>query len=108
MPRSVAQKMGVKDGARALLVNAPESALQAIRLPSLEMSETLDGEFGYIQLFTVTQAEMDDVFPRLKPTSERRERYGSRGRRAGSWVLTLRCRTSSGSATATDSWKAPP
>lgn len=66
MPRSVAQKMGIKEGARTLLLHAPESALKAIMLPSLEVSATLDGDFAYIHLFAVNQAEMDDLFPELK------------------------------------------
>ena len=66
MPRSVAQKMRIKEETRTHFVNAPKSALQAITLPRLEVSATLDGEFGYIHLFAVTQAEMDDMFPKLR------------------------------------------
>lgn len=66
MPRSVSQKMGIKEGTRTYVVNAPESSLNAMRLPSLEVSAALDGEFGYIHLFTITQAELDDMFPKLK------------------------------------------
>lgn len=66
MPRSVSQKMGITPASRALFVNAPESALKAIVLPSLDVVATLDGDFGYIHLFAVTQAEMDDMLPKLK------------------------------------------
>lgn len=66
MPRSVSQKMGIKEGTRAFFVNAPESALKAIMLPSLDVSAALEGDFGYIHLFTASQAEMDDMFPKLK------------------------------------------
>jgi hypothetical protein len=65
-PRSVAQKMGIKEGMRAFLVNAPDSALNAMMPPSLELSETLKGEFAYIHLFATSQSEMDDMVPRLK------------------------------------------
>jgi hypothetical protein len=66
MSRSVSQKMGIKPGTRALFVNAPESALKVMMLPSLEVSATLDRDFDYIHLFAVTQTEMDDMFPKLK------------------------------------------
>ena len=66
MVRSVSQKMGVKAETRAHFVNAPESALKAIALPSLEISARLDGDFGYIHFFALTQAEMDNKFPKLK------------------------------------------
>ena len=66
MSRSVAQKMGIKEGALAHFVNAPASTLKAIGLPELEVSEDLDGEFDYIHFFGVTQFEMQDIFPRLK------------------------------------------
>ena len=66
MSRSVSQKMGIKPGTRALFVNAPESALKVMMLPSLEVSATLDGDFDYIHFFAVTQTEMDDMFPKLK------------------------------------------
>jgi hypothetical protein len=66
MPRAVSEKMGIKEGTRTLFVNAPESALKAIELPRLKVSATLDGKFGYIHLFAHTQAEMEDMFPKLK------------------------------------------
>ncbi len=61
MPRSVSQKMGIKEGTRAFFMNAPESALKAMMPPNLDVSATLEGDFGYIHLFGVTQAEMDDM-----------------------------------------------
>ncbi len=66
MPRSVSQKMGIKEGTRTLFVNAPESALKAMMLPSLDISTALEGNFDYIHFFAVSQAEMDDTFPELK------------------------------------------
>ncbi len=64
--RSVAQKMGVREGTRAFVLNAPTSALRAIELPHLEISKTLTGKFDYIHLFCATQIEMDEAFPKLK------------------------------------------
>ncbi len=64
--RPVSRKMGIKDGTRAFFVNAPKSALDAIALPSLEIATSLDGDFDYIHVFAMTQAEMDEIIPRLK------------------------------------------
>jgi hypothetical protein len=58
--------MGIKEGTRSFFANAPESALKAIELPSLEVSATLRGSFGYIHLFAVSQSVLDDAFPKLK------------------------------------------
>ncbi|WP_241989355.1 hypothetical protein [Cryobacterium serini] len=66
MSRSVAEKMGIKEGALAHFVNAPASTLKAIGLPELEVSEDLEGDFDYIHFFSVTQSEMHDIFPTLK------------------------------------------
>ena len=67
MPRPVSQKMGIKPGTLAFFVNAPETAQKAIELPELQVSEKLDGEFDYIHLFLISQSEMDETFPKLKP-----------------------------------------
>ena len=64
--RAVSQKMGLKEGMRAFFVNAPQSALEAINLPSLNIASALRGQFDYLHVFTKTQAEMDDIFPKLK------------------------------------------
>ena len=63
----VAKKMGIKEGARAYFVNAPVEAIQAVDPPHLEVGEKLNGEFDYIHLFVKSQAELDEVFPQLKP-----------------------------------------
>jgi hypothetical protein len=64
--RDVSLKMGIKEGMRAYFVNAPKSALHSIRLPSLDISSELRGKFDYIHFFTITQVEMDNIFPKLK------------------------------------------
>ena len=64
--RTVSQKMGVKEGMRAFLLNAPQSALDAINLPNLEVRSGLKGEFDYIHFFCKSQAEMIDQFPKLR------------------------------------------
>lgn len=66
MERTVAQKMGIKEGVRAIFRNAPAEAVAAIQLPILDIGEQLRGEFGYVHLFVKTQAEMREAFPKLK------------------------------------------
>jgi hypothetical protein len=66
MTGSVSKKMGIKEGTRALLVNAPEEAVEAIDLPSLELARELAGNFDYIHLFVKSQEEFNDKFPKLK------------------------------------------
>ncbi|WP_152514431.1 hypothetical protein [Nocardiopsis valliformis] len=51
--RTVSQKMGVKEGSRAHLVNVPASVLDALRLPELELSGTLSGKFDYLDVARV-------------------------------------------------------
>jgi hypothetical protein len=66
MRRSVAQKMGIREGMRAHFAHAPDAALRLMDLPSLNVSRTLRGDFDYLHLFVLTQAEMIDAFPQLK------------------------------------------
>ena len=66
MTRSVATKMGIREGCRAFFDNAPPSVLRAIDLPDLDVSDDLRGEFDYVHSFCVTQAEMTERFPKLK------------------------------------------
>jgi hypothetical protein len=62
----VSKKLGIKEGTRAIFLNAPEAARGAIDPPSLDVASELAGEFDYIHLFARTQAELDDTFPKLK------------------------------------------
>ena len=66
MSRTVSKKVGIKEGTRAIFVNAPEAARRAIDPSSLNVASELTGEFDYIHLFARTQAELDDSFPKLK------------------------------------------
>ena len=66
MTGSVLKKMGIKDEARAYLVNAPTEAMEVIDLSRLDLATRLTGTFDYIHLFTKSQKEFDDRFPRLK------------------------------------------
>lgn len=58
--------MGVKKNMRAIFVNAPDDAVNAIDLPTLELKTKLIGDFDYIHFFANTQAEFHDKFPKLK------------------------------------------
>jgi hypothetical protein len=66
MSKTVSEKMGLKSGARAIFVNAPEAAREAIDPPALDVASELAGGFDYIHLFARTQAELDAVFPTLE------------------------------------------
>jgi hypothetical protein len=66
MASGVAKKMGIQGGGRAILVNAPPEAVEAIGLPDLELATQLNGKFDYIHLFAKNQEEFNEHFPRLK------------------------------------------
>lgn len=57
----------MKENSRALLVHAPSDALEAMKLPLLDLGKRLSGEFDYIHLFVKTHKELEKEFPRLKP-----------------------------------------
>lgn len=65
--KSVAQKMGIKENSRVLLINAPTEAIEGMELPAITLAKKLTGTFDYIHLFTKTQADLKSEFPRLKP-----------------------------------------
>lgn len=65
MMKPVSAKMGIRKGARTLLVNAPDEAIDAIQLPALAIETSRDGEFEYIHLFVVKQVNMHEHFPAL-------------------------------------------
>ena len=64
--KTVAQKMGVKEGSKAYFKNVPFDAVKSISLPAIELAEILSGEFDYIHLFVKQQSEQKDIFPKLK------------------------------------------
>lgn len=66
MEKLVSEKLGIKPGSRAILVNAPASAVRAIKLPPLKKAARLTGEFDYIHFFAYTQAELDRKLAVLK------------------------------------------
>jgi hypothetical protein len=66
MTGPVSKKMGIKEGARAYLVNAPTEAREAIDVSKLDLNTKLNGSFDYIHFFTKSQDEFNKRFPRLK------------------------------------------
>ena len=66
MSKSVAAKMGIKKGMRAILINAPADAIKAIDLPDISLASSMRGDFDYIHFFATTQAAFHKKFPRLK------------------------------------------
>ncbi len=64
--KTVAQKMGIRNGVRAYFKNASSEAVTAINLPDIELVESLSGEFDYIHLFVKQQSEQKFIFPQLK------------------------------------------
>ena len=66
MAGPVSKKMGIKEGMRTFLVNVPKDALETIDLRDQQIAATLTGNFDYIHLFTKSQAEFEDRFPKLK------------------------------------------
>jgi hypothetical protein len=64
--RSVAEKMGLKAGARAYFVDAPDTARAAMMLPDIDCPSLLDGAFDHIHLFVSTASDLDRHFAELK------------------------------------------
>lgn len=64
--KTVSQKMGIKENSRAFFINAPDEAIDGIKLPEIDVLKTMSGEFDYIHLFVKSQSEYKDIFPKLK------------------------------------------
>jgi hypothetical protein len=66
VPNRVADKMGIKKGDVLFVDEAPTDALEAIDLPAVTVSESLNGTFDHILYFVITQAAMAARFAQLK------------------------------------------
>lgn len=64
--KPVAQKMGIKKGARAYFKNAPPDAISSMNLPEIDLKKRLSGKFDYIHLFVKHQSKQQAIFPKLK------------------------------------------
>ena len=58
--------MGVRAGTRSLFVGAPDTAVDAMGHPELDLRRSRRGSFGYIHLYVTTKAAMERTFPKLK------------------------------------------
>ena len=58
--------MGIKSGSRAFFKDAPDDALDSIDIPTIDVSEELEGSFDYIHLFALSGKIMNHEFPLLK------------------------------------------
>ena len=65
MTRTVSAKMGIKEGWRAIFVDAPETARAAIAPRRLDVAPRLEGSFDYIHPFTTRREELGRTFPKL-------------------------------------------
>lgn len=66
MDKSAAEKMGIKQNARSIFINAPEDAVKAIELPDIDLQKKLVGDFDYIHFFAFSQKDFHNQFPILK------------------------------------------
>lgn len=66
MSKSVAEKMGIKENARAIFIGETAEALRAIDPPKVNASKRLVGNFDFIHFFTVKQKALDSKFSKLK------------------------------------------
>lgn len=64
--KPVFKKMGIKESMSAIFINAPTEAMEAIELPTLEISSELTGTFDYIHLFSKKQEALKKYFPEIK------------------------------------------
>lgn len=66
MTTPVHKKLGFKKGMRSILIDAPAEALEAIELPTDNLTHRLAGSFDYIHTFVKDQKSLDANFPKLK------------------------------------------
>ena len=62
------KKMKLKPGQQAAIINAPDGYIEALQpLPAeAELAEQLVGTFDWVQLFVKTQAELEQMLPRVR------------------------------------------
>jgi len=67
--KSLAEKMKLKSGLKAAIVNAPAGYLQELGAPrDVQISTRLDpGPFDWLQVFVESRAELKALAPRLMP-----------------------------------------
>jgi len=58
--------MGIKENSRCIIINAPSDAISGMKLPKIDIANSLIGEFDFIHLFVKNKTECKDLFPKLK------------------------------------------
>ena len=66
MTTPLSKKLGIKRGTRSILIDAPTEVVRSIGLPNEDVASKLAGEFGYIHVFVMHEADLDTMFPKLK------------------------------------------
>ena len=66
MSRLICQKLGIKEGMRALFVDAPSDVNAEISSPMLDLKNNTSGKFDYIHFFAKDQNHFSKKFPKLK------------------------------------------
>ena len=66
MTSPLLKKIGVKQGMRSILIDAPPEAKEAIGLPGDDVAHRLSGSFDYIHFFVTGQQVLDRSFRKLK------------------------------------------
>jgi hypothetical protein len=66
MKRSAAEKMGVAEGARAIVLDAPDGIVEALDLPPLDLATELRGSFAFIHQFAMTRADLEHALRTLR------------------------------------------
>ena len=66
MAKTISEKMGIRNDSRALFVNAPAEAVNAIHPPALQVANRLTGTFDYIHFFATRAADLDKKLSSLK------------------------------------------
>jgi hypothetical protein len=64
--KTVSEKMGIKNGIKAILVDAPVEAVSSINFPDIVLTDELTSDFDYIHLFVKEQSVLKVKFPLLK------------------------------------------
>lgn len=67
MDKTIASKIGVKDGYRVYFQNVPDELIGRIKSPGLELAAGLSGEFDYIHIFETKREDLLGSIEKLKP-----------------------------------------
>jgi hypothetical protein len=66
MTTPLLKKIGVRQGMRSILIDAPPEAIEAIGLQGGDLAHKLTGSFDYIHFFVMAQKKLDAAFQKLR------------------------------------------